>query len=73
MPLIFKDYFAKISHGKGTRGGEVSLTIPSTKLEVYRSSLRFQGTWLFEKLPIELKTNNSLLRFKIKLGEHFNS
>ena len=51
----------------------VSFKITYTKLEVYIRSIEFEGTWLFNKLPIELKTENSLLRFEIKLGEHFSS
>ena len=72
-PPIFKDYFTKISHGKGTRGDAVNLKIPNAKLEAYRRSIQFQGAVIFNKLPMELKTETSLLRFKIKLGEHFNS
>ena len=68
-PYIFKDYFKKVSHGKGTRGDTV---LQSIKLEVFRKSIQFQGNWLFNKLPNELKTENSVLHFKIKLGEHFN-
>ena len=71
-PPIFKDYFTKISHGKGTRGDAVNLKIPNAKLEAYRRSIQFQGAVIFNKLPMELKTETSLLRFKIKLGGHFN-
>ena len=50
-----------------------NLKIPNTKLEAYRRSIQFQGAVICNKLPMERKTETSLLRFKIKLGEHFNS
>ena len=41
---IFKDYFKKASHGKGTRSDAVSLKLPNTKLEVVRRAVSSKGT-----------------------------
>ena len=71
-PDVFKDYFEKVNHGKRTRGDAVNLKLPKTKLEAFRKSIQFQGALLFNKLPNELKVENSLLRFKTKLREHLN-
>ena len=65
-PYIFKDCFKKVSHCKGTRGDTVSLKLPSIMLEVFRKSIQFQGDWLFNKLPNELKAENLLHHFEIK-------
>ena len=63
-PYLFKGYYQKVSHGKGKREDAVSLKLPSTKLEVFRKRIQFQGGWPFNKLPSELKAENSVLHFK---------
>ena len=69
---IFKDYFKTLSYGKVTRGDTGSLKLSSIKFKYLGKAFSSEEGWLFKKLPNEPKTENSLLHFKIKLGEHFN-
>ena len=55
-PHIFNNYYGKVDQGKGTRGDKTNVKIPRTKLEVFWNGIQFQGTWLFNRLPNELKT-----------------
>ena len=38
-----KDYFKKVSHGKGTRGDTISLKLSSVKLEVFGKVFSSKG------------------------------
>ena len=42
-PFIFKEYFKRVSHGRGTRGDSVSLKLPSIKFEVFRKAFSSKG------------------------------
>ena len=52
------------SHSQNTRGNNVNLSLPKVKTEAGRKRFAYQGTIIFNKLPNDLKTEQSLLRFK---------
>ena len=62
MPL--QKSFTRVSHSQNTCGNNVNLSLPKVKTEAGRKSFAYQGTIILNKLPSDLKTEQSLLRFK---------
>ena len=60
----FQDYFKRVSHTKCTRANNINIALPKIKTESGRKTFAYQGAILFNKLPSDLKTEQSLLRFK---------
>ena len=65
-PPKYHSYCKVLQHGKNTRGDGNSLIIPKVKTEVGRKTFKFQGTFLFNKLPNDLKAEKSIVVFKQK-------
>ena len=63
-PNLFENYFCKQNHTKGTRGNNANLVVPPIRTEAARKTFFYQGTQIYNKLPITLKTETSILRFK---------
>ena len=63
-PKAFEDYFKKVSHGKCTRANNTNIVLPKIRTETGRKTFAYQGAIIFNKLPNELKTEKSLLRFR---------
>ena len=60
-PMAFQSCFTRISHQKCTRGNKINLTLPKFRTEGGRKRFAFQGALVFNKLPNDLKTEQSLL------------
>ena len=58
MPL--QKSFTRVSHSQNTRGNNVNLSLPKVKTEAGRKRFAYQGTIIFNKLPNDLKTEQSL-------------
>ena len=63
-PMPLQKSFTRVSHSQNTRGNNVNLSLPKVKTEAGRKRFAYQGTIIFNKLPNDLKTEQSLLRFK---------
>ena len=63
--------FVRLSHTKNTRNNNVNLKLPSIKTERGRRTFLFQGSKVFNDLPTNIKSEESLIFFKKKLEEHF--
>ena len=64
-PNLFENYFCKQNHTKGTRGNNVNFVVSPTRTEAARKTFYYQGTLISNKLPTTLKTETSILRFKM--------
>ena len=69
VPTVLRNCFPRMSHSKGTRGNKRDLILPKVKTECGRKSFGFQGALVFDKLPDDLKTEQSLLIFKYKSND----
>ena len=63
-PMPLQKRFTRVSHSQNTRGNNVNLSLPKVKTEAGRKRFAYQGTNIINKLPNDLKTEQSLLRFK---------
>ena len=63
-PKAFQDYFKRVAHAKCTRANNMNVALPKIRTEYGKKTFAYQGAILFNKLPSDLKTEKSLLRFK---------
>ena len=56
------DYFERISHNIGTRNNGLLLRVLRIKLEGTKMAFFYNGTILFNKLPIEVWYENNFMR-----------
>ena len=63
LPSVFDNYFTMMSHNKATRNNNCSLIIPKVKLECTKKGFFYQGTVLFNKLPIEIRKSLTVKEF----------
>ena len=63
-PKAFQDYFKRVAHAKCTRANNMNIALPKIRTESEKKTFAYQGAILFNKLPSDLKTEKSLLRFK---------
>ena len=67
-PEQFTQYFKRHQHGKDTRGNNSSLVLPPIRTETGKRMFAFQGAQIFNKLPKDIRDEESLVRFKHKLS-----
>ena len=65
------DYFERISHNIGTRNNGLLLRVPRVKIEGTKKAFFYNGTILFNKLPIEVRCENDFMSFYKKLQQYF--
>ena len=63
-PPDYKEYFKRLGHCKGTRGNDHSLLLPKVKSEAGRKTFGFLGAKIFNRLPNNMKTESSIVKFK---------
>ena len=63
-PMAFHNYFTRVSHSKCTRGNNKNIAIPKIRTEAGKKIFEYQGAIIFNKLSSDLKTEQSLLRFR---------
>ena len=63
-PPHYKEYFKRLGHCKGTRGNDHSLLLLKVKSEAGRKTFGFLGAKIFNKLPNNMKTGSSIVKFK---------
>jgi hypothetical protein len=68
---IFDEYFTMISHEKGTRNNNCMLRLPRVKLVVAKQSIYFGGAKLYNALPLDLRSVQTLEKFRKGLKELF--
>ena len=61
-PVAFKVYFTRVSHSKCTRGNNKNIVMPMIRTEAEKKTFAYQGAVIFNKLPSDLKTEQSLLK-----------
>jgi len=59
LPSIFNSYFTHTSsiHHYATRGSISDFAMPSTKTKVRQRSIKYQGPFVWNKLPSEILKN----------------
>lgn len=70
-PEEFSQYFKRHQHGKDTRGNNSSLVLPPIRTETGKRMFAFQGAQIFNKLPKDIRDEESLVRFKHKLSFYY--
>ena len=67
VPLALQSKFQRCSpqHGK--------LQVPIPRLDLFKSSLHYSGSLLWNALPQTVKSSNSISVFKNRLKRHFKS
>jgi hypothetical protein len=68
---IFDEYFTMISHEKETRNNNCVLRLPRVKLEIAKQSFYFGGAKLYNALPLDLRSVQTLEKFRKGLKELF--
>ena len=68
---FFLSIFDEISHEKGTRNNNCMLRLPRVKLEVAKQSFYFGGAKLYNALPLDLRSVQTLEKFRKGLKELF--
>ena len=63
-PPDYKEYCKRLGHCKGTRRNDHSVLLPKVKSEAGRKTFGFLGAKIFNKLPNNMKTESSIVKFK---------
>ena len=63
-------YGERVNHKCGTRRNKATLLIPRVRTEAAKKSFWFQGPACFTKLPIDIRSLDSIVAFKHKFKEH---
>ena len=66
----FALYGERVSHNYGTRSKNATLRVPRVRTEAAKKSFWFQGPSCFNKLPIDIRSLDSIVTFKHRLKEH---
>ena len=68
---IFEEYFTLISHEKGTRNNNYLLRLPRVKLEIAKQSFYYGGAKLYNTLPLDLRSVQTVVQFRKGLKGFF--
>ncbi len=68
---IFDEYFTMISHEKGTRNNNRMLRLPRVNLEIAKQSFYFGEAKLYNALPLDLRSVQTVEKFRKGLKELF--
>ena len=60
----FEEYFALISHEKGTRNNNCLLRLPRVKLEIAKQIFYNGGAKLYNALPLDIRSVQSVVQFR---------
>ena len=63
-PWMLEKHFIRLDHQKDTRGNKSNLIVPHIRTEMARKTFSYQGVKIYNRLPPELKHENSFMRFK---------
>ena len=66
---MLEKHFKRLDHGKDTRGNKSNLVVPPIRTETARKALSYQGVKIYNRLPPELKNENSVVRFKKRCND----
>jgi hypothetical protein len=69
----FQNYFSVIDHTIATRNNKHLLRLPKVKTEYARKSFYFCGAKEYNKLPLNLRIEDSSAKFRVLLRDHFAS
>ena len=61
---IFEEYFALISHDKATRNNNCLLRLPRVELEIAKQSSYYGGAKLYNTLPLDLRSVQTVVQFR---------
>ena len=64
LPPDYREYFKRFDDCKGTGGNDHSLLLRKVKSEAGRKTFGFLGAKIFNKLPNNMKTESSIVKFK---------
>ena len=65
-------YFKIQQHDKLTRNKGYLVCLPKFKLELGKQSFKYSGAKLFNDLPLEIRKEESILKFEKNLKQLFN-
>ena len=68
-PRMLEKHFKRLDHQKDTRGNKSNLVVPRIKTETARKAFSYQGVKIYNRLPAELRNENSIVRFKKKCND----
>ena len=71
-PAIFSNYFKILNHSQVTRRNGIDLVIPVIRTEAGKKGCFYAGVNDYNSLQSDIKSINSLLIFKSKIGAIFN-
>ena len=66
---MLEKHFKRLDHGKDTRGNNSNLVVPRIRTETARNAFSYQGVKIYNRLPPELKNENSVVRFKKRCND----
>ena len=66
LPLVFRSYCEKPTHGYATRFSETNFAIPKHKTRLSETSIKYLGPSIWSKIPIHLKK----LQFRKTFSNH---
>ena len=61
---LLENNFKRLGHQTDTRGNKLNHVVPRIRTETAREAFSYQGVEIYNRLPPELKNENSLVRFK---------
>ena len=66
LPLVFRSYCKRPTHGYATRFSETNFAIPKHKTRLSETSIKYLGPSIWSKIPIHLKK----LQFRKTFSNH---
>ena len=66
--VTFNDYFKNFNQIKSTRNKKFLVRLLAVKLEIAKQGLYFGGAKLYNSLPLELRSETDLSKFRSKLN-----
>ena len=68
----FESYFQSIDHTINTRNNGFLLHLPKTRLEFGKKAFKFEGAKVFNSLPLAIRKENYVRKFKRDVKIYFN-
>ena len=68
-PRMLEKHFKRLDHQKDTRGNKSNLVVPRIRTETTRKAISYQSVKIYNRLPPELKNENSIVKFKKKCND----
>ena len=67
----FVEYFDEMNHSQNTRNNNISLRLPRVATEYAKKGFYYRGAKEYNNLPLKIRMEKSIAKFKLLLKEHF--